>query len=105
MPTTKSEEGEEIRKPSSQWSGIEKKKMSLNSKAMNVLFCAIDKKEFHRVSCCESAYEFERNLKLYMNEQIKSRSVKLVDSLGNMRYFKWNHMSVFMICTLDSPIL
>ena len=57
MLTTKNKEGEEIRKPSSQWSGIEKKKMSLNSKAMNVLFCAIDKKEFHRVSSCESAYE------------------------------------------------
>ena len=37
--------------------------------------------------------KFGRNLKLYMREQIKSKSVKLVDSLGNMRCFKWNHMS------------
>ena len=37
MPTSKSKEGEEIPKPSSQWSGLEKKKMFLNSKAMNSL--------------------------------------------------------------------
>ena len=39
-----------------------------------------------------------------MREQIKSRSAKLVDSLGNIRCFKWSHMRVFMICTQDSPI-
>ena len=30
-------------------SELDKKTMSLNSKAMNALFCALDKKEFHRV--------------------------------------------------------
>ena len=44
MPTTKNEEGEEIPKPSSHWSELEKRKMSLNSKVMNALFCALDKK-------------------------------------------------------------
>ena len=44
MPTIKNEEGEEIPKPSSHWSELEKRKMSLNSKVMNALFCALDKK-------------------------------------------------------------
>ena len=57
MPMTKNEVGDDIPKPSSQWSELEKKKMSLNSKAMNALFCALDKKEFYRVCSCESAYE------------------------------------------------
>ena len=94
MPTTTNEEREDIPKPSSQWSELEKKKKYLNSKVMNALFCALDKKKFHRVSSCESTYEI-----------VKSRSVKLVYSLDNMRCFKWNHMRVFMIYTLDSSIL
>ena len=54
MPMTKNEVGDDIPKPLSQWSELEKKKISLNSKAMNALFCPLDKKEFHRVSSCES---------------------------------------------------
>jgi len=64
MPTTKNEEGEEIPKPSSYWTELEKKKMFLNSKAMNALFCTLDKKEFHRVSSCESAYEIWKKLEV-----------------------------------------
>ena len=36
---------------------MEKRKAFLNSKVMNVLFCTLDKKEFHRVSSCESVNE------------------------------------------------
>ena len=48
MPMFKEKVGDDISKPASQWSELEKRKMSLNSKAMNVWFCALDKKEFHR---------------------------------------------------------
>ncbi|KAH9679831.1 hypothetical protein KPL71_026290 [Citrus sinensis] len=64
MPTFKNEVGDDIPKPSSQWSELEKRKMSLNSKAMNALFCALDKKEFHRVSSCESAQEIWNKLEV-----------------------------------------
>ena len=57
MRMTKNEVGDDISKPSSQLSELERKKISLNSKAMNALFCALDKKEFHRVSSCESVQE------------------------------------------------
>ncbi|KAH9751651.1 Integrase catalytic domain-containing protein [Citrus sinensis] len=64
MPTFKDEVGDDIPKPSSQWSELEKRKMSLNSKAMNALFCALDKKEFHGVSSCESAQEIWNKLEV-----------------------------------------
>ncbi|KAH9781517.1 hypothetical protein KPL71_008504 [Citrus sinensis] len=64
MPMFKDEVGDAIPKPSSQWSELEKRKMSLNSKAMNALFCALDKKEFHRVSSCESAQEIWNKLEV-----------------------------------------
>ncbi|KAH9733812.1 Integrase catalytic domain-containing protein [Citrus sinensis] len=64
MPMCKDEVGDDIPKPSSQWSELEKRKMSLNSKAMNALFCALDKKEFHRVSSCESAQEIWNKLEV-----------------------------------------
>ena len=44
MSMTKNEVGNDIPKPSSPWSELEKKKMSLNSKAINALFCTLDKK-------------------------------------------------------------
>ncbi|KAH9764150.1 hypothetical protein KPL70_001426 [Citrus sinensis] len=64
MPLTKNEVGEDIPKPSREWNELEKRKASLNSKAMNALFCALDKKEFHRVSSCESANEIWHKLEV-----------------------------------------
>ncbi|KAH9679895.1 hypothetical protein KPL71_026330 [Citrus sinensis] len=64
MPLTKNEVGEDIPKPSREWNELEKRKASLNSKAMNALFCALDKKEFHRVFSCESANEIWHKLEV-----------------------------------------
>ncbi|KAH9767789.1 hypothetical protein KPL71_011399 [Citrus sinensis] len=64
MPLTKNEVGEDIPKSSRDWNEFEKRKASLNSKAMNALFCALDKKEFHRVSSCESANEIWHKLEV-----------------------------------------
>ncbi|KAH9725303.1 hypothetical protein KPL70_007819 [Citrus sinensis] len=64
MPLTKNEAGEDIPKPSQEWNEFENRKASLNSKAMNALFCALDKKEFHRVSSCENANEIWHKLEV-----------------------------------------
>ncbi|KAH9724758.1 hypothetical protein KPL70_007612 [Citrus sinensis] len=64
MPLTKNEVGEDIPKPSREWNELEKRKATLNSKSMNALFCALDKKEFHRVSSCESANEIWHKLEV-----------------------------------------
>ncbi|KAH9658635.1 Integrase catalytic domain-containing protein [Citrus sinensis] len=64
LPLTKTEFGEDVPKPSREWNELEKRKASLNSKAMNALFCALDEKEFHRVSSCESANEIWHKLEV-----------------------------------------
>ena len=64
MPMIKNEAGDDIPKPSSQQSELEKKNISLNSKAMNALFCTLDKTKFHRVSSCESAQEIWNKIKV-----------------------------------------
>ncbi|KAH9801446.1 hypothetical protein KPL71_001040 [Citrus sinensis] len=88
MPSTKNEVGEDIPKPSRDWNDFEKRKASLNSKAMNALFCALDKKEFHRVSSCESANEIWHKLEVVYEgtNQVKeskiSRFTDIVNTLG-----------------------
>ena len=39
-----------------EWNDFEKKIFSLNAKAMNALFCALDKNEFNYISTCETAH-------------------------------------------------
>ncbi|KAH9751297.1 hypothetical protein KPL71_014237 [Citrus sinensis] len=88
MPLTKNEVGEDIPKPSREWNELEKRKASLNSKAMNAFFCALDKKEFHRVSSCESANEIWHKLEVVYEgtNQVKeskiSRFTDIVNTLG-----------------------
>ena len=51
-------------KPTNEWSDLEKKYFSLNAKAMNALFCALDKNEFNQVSLCETAFDIWRTLEI-----------------------------------------
>ena len=51
-------------KPMYEWSDLEKKYFSLNAKAMNALFCALDKNEFNRISTCETAFDIWRTLEI-----------------------------------------
>lgn len=48
MPMAIKEKRGEIPKPSREWDELKNRKASLNSKAMNALFGALDKKKFHR---------------------------------------------------------
>ena len=77
MPMIKNEVGDDIPKPSSQWSELEKKKISLNSKTMNALFWALDKKEFHRVCSCESAQEIWNKLEVFYEETNQVKESKI----------------------------
>ncbi|KAH9743781.1 hypothetical protein KPL70_003419 [Citrus sinensis] len=43
---------------------LDRKNMSLNSKAVNALLCALDKNEFHRDSNCSNTYEIWRKLEV-----------------------------------------
>ena len=46
------------------WNELEKKTFTLNAKAMNALFCALDKNEFNRVSVCETAFHIWHTLEV-----------------------------------------
>ena len=50
--------------PMSKWNESEKKVFALNAKAMNALFCALDKNEFNHVSICDSAFDIWRTLEV-----------------------------------------
>ncbi|KAH9657648.1 hypothetical protein KPL70_023168 [Citrus sinensis] len=84
-PLTKNEVGEDISKPSREWNQFEKRKASLNSKAMNALFCALDKKEFHRVSSYESANEIWHKLEVVYEgtNQVKESKINLPVEKGH----------------------
>ncbi|KAH9716748.1 Integrase catalytic domain-containing protein [Citrus sinensis] len=86
MPLTKNEVGEDIPKPSRDWNKFEKRKASLNSKAMNALFCALDKKEFHRVSSCESANEIWHKL-----EVVYEGTNQVKESKISRKFYKKNN--------------
>jgi len=47
-----------------EWSNIQKVDAASNAKAMNMLFYALDKNEFNRVSVCQTAYEIWCTLKV-----------------------------------------
>ena len=43
--------------PMNEWNDLEKKTFSLNARAMNALFCALDKTKFNRVSTYEMTFD------------------------------------------------
>ena len=73
MPITKNEVGEDISKPSQEWNELEKRKASLNSKAIDALFCTLDKKEFHRVSSCASANDLAQTWSCLWRHKLSER--------------------------------
>ena len=48
----------------SEWDESEKKVFALNAKAMNTLFCALDKNEFNHISICDSTFDIWRTLEV-----------------------------------------
>ena len=79
MPLTKNEAREDTPKPSREWNELKKRKASLNSKAMNALFCTLDKKEFYRVSSCESINEIWHKVEVVYEgaNQVKESKISM----------------------------
>ena len=44
------------------WTNEEKKAATLDARAMNALYCAIDENEYNRISTCEIAYQVWHSL-------------------------------------------
>ena len=50
-------DGVEVDKPEREWREDDFKLIEINQQATNLLYCALDSNEFHRISCCSSAKE------------------------------------------------
>lgn len=105
MLITKDEELEEIPKPSRESSESEKKKTSLNSKFMNALFCAIDKKEFHKVLDCSNVYKIQKKLEVIYEHINQVKEYKINNILDNTNHSKQKKMRMFTSRKLDLRIL
>ena len=101
MPLTKNEVREDIPKPSWEWNGLEKRKAFLNSKAMNALCCALDKKEFHRVSSCESANEIWHKLEVFYESTNQVKESKISKYTQQYELFQIEQMRMCILCILD----
>ena len=88
MPITKNEVRDDIWKPSSQWSELEKKMIFLNSKAMNAWLCSLTKKEFDRVSSCESNQEIWNKLKVVYEGTNQVKESKISKYTHRYEFFK-----------------
>ncbi|CAL9113833.1 unnamed protein product [Musa textilis] len=66
-------------KSTNEWSDLKKRSFSLNAKAMNVLFYALDKNEFNQISMCEMAFDIWRT-----REIMHERTSRVKDSKVNL---------------------
>ena len=72
----------------STWSHTQKTDATSNAKAMNMLFYALDKNEFNRVSMCTSAYEIWRTLKVTHEGTNKVKQSKISMLKSQFQNFK-----------------
>ena len=71
----------------------DKEKMTLNSKAKNVLTCALGKNEYSRVSSCASAHEMWKLLEMTHEgaSQVKNYKINLLMSkYKNLKFILMN---------------
>ena len=71
-----------------EWSDLEKKYFSLNAKAMNMLFCALDKNEFNRILTCETAFDIWRTLEITHEGTSKVKNSKVNILLHDFELFQ-----------------
>lgn len=99
-------DGKEIDKPVDQWNATDKKNASLNAKAMNALYCSLDKNEYNRISQCDSAKEIWDKLEITHEgtNQVKESKMNLL--VHEYELFKMKeHESISEMFTRFTDIL
>ena len=71
-----------------QWTTEKKTVAQNNSKAMNILFCSLDRNEFNRVSVCKSAYEICKTLQVTHEGTSKVKQTEIPCSQISFNYLK-----------------
>ena len=71
-----------------QWTADQKTIALNNSKAMNILFCSLDRNEFNRVSICKSAFDIWRTLQVTHEGTNKVKQTKISMLTNKFQLFK-----------------
>ena len=72
------------------WTAEQKTVAQHNSKAMNILFCSLDRNEFNRVSVCKSAFEIWKTLQVTHEGTNKVKQTKISILTHQFQLFKMN---------------
>ncbi|MFA1236654.1 hypothetical protein, partial [Klebsiella pneumoniae] len=72
----------------SQWTNNEKKNASLDAKAMNALYCAVNKVEFNRISQCTTAHEIWHTLLVTHEGTSKVKESKIASLVHKFELFR-----------------
>src|SRR6202044_3912985 len=76
--------------PFNEWTLVEKTNANLDSKAMNALFCAMDKNEFNRVSTSSSSHQIWHTLEVTHEGTSKVKDSKISVLVHRFEMFKMN---------------
>ncbi|KAL5540959.1 hypothetical protein UlMin_044251 [Ulmus minor] len=73
-------EGSLVEKSKSEWNDIDKKQISINAKAMNILFCALSMEEFNRIRSCKIAKDIRNTLEVTHEgtNQVKESKISML---------------------------
>ncbi|KAK8947090.1 hypothetical protein KSP39_PZI007438 [Platanthera zijinensis] len=77
-----------MEKPNDKWDEIDKLRCKNNAKAMNALFCVLDRTEFNRVCACETAYDIWNLLKVTHEGTSQVKDSKLFQLESEFEKFK-----------------
>ncbi|CAL9076263.1 unnamed protein product [Musa textilis] len=75
-------------KPSNEWSDLEKRSFSLNAKAMNALYCSLDKIAVNRISTCETAFDIWHTLEITHEGIIRVKDSKVNILMHDFEVFR-----------------
>ena len=103
---TKDVDGGKIRKTLDEYNEEESRKFQLNSKAIYILVCAIDRNEYNRISQCKTAKEIWRILEITHEgtTQVKDSKVRILENDYEMFKMKPNESIVEMFTRFTDVI-
>ena len=96
--STKDVDGGKIRKTLDEYNEEESRKFQLNSRAIYILVCAMDRNEYNRISQCKTAKEIWRILEITHEgtTQVKDSKVRILENDYEMFKMKPNESIVEM---------
>ena len=88
-------------KPIQEYNEDDKKLASMNAKAINILYCALERKKFNRISTCINAHDIWHLLEITHEGTTKLKIKKSAYLCISMSYLKWMRMKLSLKCLQD----